>query len=275
MDADKEPQGEEKEQAGYRHLIEQASRPSGRFESQPRSSIDNQDSAAGTDADAELLSSDMDSAGDGYRRRRAQLMNGLEDGSARRKKPSKKPVRGHRNTPKTPDEESKHLVHSSDEGQGSDFSSRTTSEELELDHLTPEDPFSDDEETGMTKKDKRHRKRRRKKAMRMDERVAGNVNASKPNKKFTYSEIYKAWLINALLVASWYTFSLSISIVSEDSESPYTIFPDSVVVQQMDVLGKVPGFPFPSLHYLPAYAGTVLLSQPRPLLHSTIATSVR
>lgn len=229
MDADKEPQGEEEEQAGHHHPIEQASRPSGRIKSLPRSSIDSQDSTAGTDADADILSSDMDGAGDGYRRRRAQLMDGLENGSARRKKSSKKPVR--RNASKAPDEESKHLVHSSDEGQGSDFSSKTTSEDLELDHLAAEDPFSDDEETGMTKKDKRHRKRRRKKAMRIDERFAGNVKAAKPNKKFTYSEIYKAWLINALLVASWYTFSLSISIVSEDSEPPSAVFADSVVVQ--------------------------------------------
>lgn len=215
MDAHKEPQGEEEEQAGHHHPTEKTSGPSGRVESLPRSSIDNQDSAAGTDADADLLSSDMDGAGDGYRRRRAQLMNRLENGSARRKRSSKKHVRNHRNPTGAPDEGNEQLAYFSDEGHGSDFSSRTTSEELELDHLTAEHSFSDDEETGMTKKDKRHRKRRRKKAMRIDERFVGNVKASKPNRKSTYSEIYKAWLINALLVASWYTFSLSISIYNK------------------------------------------------------------
>ncbi|CAD6576255.1 MAG: hypothetical protein ASARMPRED_007667 [Alectoria sarmentosa] len=203
MDADKELETEEEGQAGRDQPTEQISRLSSSAKSLPISSIESQESAAGTDADADLLSSDMDRAGDGYRRRRAQLMDGLENGGPRRKISSKKHVRGHRNRSGAPDEENKQLVYSSDEGLGSDISSRTTSEDFELDHLTAEDPFSDDEETGMTKKDKRHRKRRRRKAIRMDERFAGNVKTPRPNKKFTYSEIYKAWLINALLVASW------------------------------------------------------------------------
>ncbi|KAF6228297.1 hypothetical protein HO133_008027 [Letharia lupina] len=215
MDPDKETQGEEEEQAGYHHPTEQISRLSDKATSSPRSSIDNQDSAADTDVDANLLSSDMDGAGDGYRRRRAQLMDGLENGSARRKSSSKKHVHRHRKASGAPDEGNKQSVYSSDEGHGSDFSSRTTSEDFELDHLTGEDPFSDDAETGMTKKDKKHRKRTRRKAVRMDERFASNVKTSKPNKILTNSELYKAWLINALLVASWYAFSLSISIYNK------------------------------------------------------------
>lgn len=241
MDADKELQEEEEEQAGHYDPTEQTSRPSGRATPLPRSSIETQVSATGTDADADLLSSDMDGAADGYRRRRAQLMNGLENESPSRKRYSKKHIHRHRNASRAPDEENKQLVYSSDEDHGSDLSSRTTSEDFELDHLTADDPFSDDEETGMTKKDRRHRKRRRRKAVRMDERFAGNVKASKPNKNSTYREIYKAWLINALLVASWYAFSLSISIASENIEPSFPqTFANSFIVQQMDVLGKVP-----------------------------------
>ena len=215
MEVDRGPQGEEKEQAGHHNPAEQISRLSDSAESLSRSSIDSQNSGSGTDADADLLSSDMDGAADGYRRRRAQLMDGLENGSARRKKYSMKHIHRHRNASRARNEENKQLVYSSDEEHASDISSRTTSDDFELDHLTADDPFSDDEETGMTKKDKRHKKRRRRKAARMDERFAGNVKPSKPNKNFTYREVYKAWLINALLVASWYAFSLSISIVSE------------------------------------------------------------
>lgn len=215
MDVDRGPQGEEEEQAGHHHSTEQISRLSDSANSLSRLSIDSQNSAAGTDADADLSSSDMDGAADGYRRRRAQLMDGLENGSARRIRYSKKDIHRHRNASRARDEENKQLVYSSGEEHASDISSRTTSDDFELDHLTADDPFSDDEETGMTKKDKRHRKRRRRKAARMDERFAGNIKASKPNKNSTYREIYKAWLINALLVASWYAFSLSISIVSE------------------------------------------------------------
>ncbi len=221
MDADKEPRGEEEEQAGHHGSTKQISSLSGRVESLHRPSIGYEDSTAGSDADADHLSSDMDGTGDGYRRRRAQIMDGLENGNAIKKGFRKKHAHRHRDASRASDEENKQLVYSSDEGHGSEFSSRTTSEDFELDHLTTEDPFNDDAETGMTKKDKKHRKRRRRKAVRMDERFAGNVKASKPNKKFTYRDIYKAWLINALLVASWYAFSLSISIVSEESTCPH------------------------------------------------------
>lgn len=222
--ANKEPQGEEEEQAEHHHPTEQIIGLPDSAKSPSRSSIDSRNSPTGTDTDADLHSSDMDGVADGYRRRRAQLMDGLENGGARRKRYSKRHIHRHQNASRAHDEENKQLVYSSDEDHGSDISSRTTSEDFELDRLTADDPFSDDEETGMTKKDKRHRKRKRRKAVRMDERFAGNAKASKPRKNSTFRDIYKALLINALLVASWYTFSLSLSIVSEISScSPLSV----------------------------------------------------
>ena len=216
MDADKVPQGEAEEHAIYHHPTTQTSALSNGDTTSPRSSVTSQDPAASTDADSDansdLLASDMDGAEIGYRRRRAQLMDRSENRNAGRKKN----VHRHRNTSAILNEEDKQLAYSSDESHASDFSSRTTSEDFELDHLTTEDPFSDDEEAGMTKKDKRHRKRRRRKAVRMDERFAGNIQVPRPNKALTHNGVYTAWLINALLVASWYAFSLSISIVSKD-----------------------------------------------------------
>ena len=216
MDADKVPQGEAEQHAIHHHPTKQTSTLSGRNTTSPRSSITSQDPAASTDADADadLLASDMDGAAIGYRRRRAQLMDRSQNGNAGRKEHAHR----HRNTSGAPNEEDKQLAYSSDESHASDFSSRTTSEDFELDHLTTEDPFSDDEEAGMTKKDRRHRKRRRRKAVRMDERFAGNIKVPRPNKALTHNGVYTAWLINALLVASWYAFSLSISIVSKDEE---------------------------------------------------------
>ena len=215
MDADKVPQEEAEEHAIHHHPTRQTSTLPGRNTTSPRTSITSQDPAASTDADADdLLASDMDGAAVGYRRRKAQLMGRSGNGYAGRKEH----VHRHRNTSGAPNEEDKQLAYSSDESHVSDFSSRTTSEDFELDHLTTEDPFSDDEEAGMTKKDKRHRKRRRRKAARMDERFAGNIKVPRPNKALTHNSVYTAWLINALLVASWYAFSLSISIVSKDEE---------------------------------------------------------
>ena len=217
MDTDKESRAEGEEQAGPLQNTGDSSSLSGSAKPLHRSGLNSQGPSTGTDADADLLSSDMDSAGEGYRRRRARLMKGLENENVRRKSSGKKHVHRHRNASGASDEENKQLMHSSDEGHGSDFSSRTTSEDFELDRLAAEDPFSDDTEAGMTRKDQRKRKRRRRKALRMDERFAGNVKASRPNNKFSYSAVYTAWLVNALLVASWYAFSLSISIVSEQS----------------------------------------------------------
>lgn len=220
MDADKEPRREEEKQAGQNGTTAHISSRSGRRNLVHRSSADSQDPPADTDTDADLLSSDMDRAGDGYRRRRAQVMRASENGSTRRKRSDKKHVHRPGNGSSTFDEENSQLVYSSDEDRGLDFSSRTTSEDFELDRLTAEDPFSDDAEAGMTKQDRKNRKRRRRKAARMDERFAGDAKASKTSNHFSYSAIYTAWLVNALLVASWYAFSLSISIVSEGNRSP-------------------------------------------------------
>lgn len=220
MDGHKEPRGEEEEQAGQHGTTAHISSRFGRENPLHRSSVDSQDPTAGTDADADLLSSDMDRTGDGYRRRRAQLMKASENGNTSRKSSPKNHVHRPGNISGTFDEENSQLVYSSDDDRGSDFSSRTTSEDFELDRLMAEDQFSDDAEAGMMKQDKKNRKRRRRKAVRMDERFAGSVKASKPSNHFSYSAIYTAWLVNALLVASWYAFSLSISIVSEGNEPP-------------------------------------------------------
>lgn len=214
MDTHKEPRAEGEEQTEPHRNTVDSSSLSATANALHRSGIDSQGPSAGTDADADLLPSDMDGAGEGHRRRRARMMKGLENEDARRESSGKKHVRRHRNASGASDEENKQLMYSSDESPGSDFSSRTTSEDFELDRLTAEDPFSDDTEAGMTKKDQKRRKKRRRKALRMDERFAGDIKASTPNGKFSYSAIYTVWLVNALLVASWYAFSLSISIVS-------------------------------------------------------------
>ena len=166
----------------------------------------------GTDSDADSSSSNMDGVGDGYRRRRAQLIAGLENGHARSKERGKQPQPQNRNTSGTPDEEGKHMAYSSDEG--SEFSSTSTGDEFELSRLPEEDVFTDDEETGLTRKTKEYRKRRRRKATRLDERIAGSVKTSKQEQKVADWNVLKAIVINVLLIASWYLFSLSISIVS-------------------------------------------------------------
>ena len=176
-----------------------------------RPSFDGQDTV-GTDSDVDTSSSNMDGVGDGYRRRRAQLIAGLENGHARSQERRKPPQPQDRDTSGIPDEGRNHMAYSSDDG--SEFSSMSTGDEFELSRLPEEDVFTDDEETGLTRKTKEHRKRRRRKARRLDERIAGTVKTSKQEQKVADWNVLKAVIINVLLIASWYLFSLSISIVS-------------------------------------------------------------
>ena len=176
-----------------------------------RPSQDSQD-AIDTVSDVDASSPDMDGVGEGYRRRRAQLMAGLENGHARGKGHRKRSRRQHRNAMGTPNGEGKHLAYSSDES--SEFSSKSTSDDVELSHLASDDALEDDEETGLTKKEREHRKRRRRRATRLDGRIAANVKASKQEQKVADWNVLKAMIINVALIASWYLFSLSISIVS-------------------------------------------------------------
>ena len=104
------------------------------------------------------------------------------------------------------------MAYSSDDD--SDFSSMSTSDGYELGRLPADDVCTDDEETGLTKKTKEHRKRKRRKATQLDERIAGTVKTSKQEQKAANWNVLKAVIINVLLIASWYLFSLSISMVS-------------------------------------------------------------
>ena len=105
----------------------------------------------------------------------------------------------------------KHVAHSSDEEYGSD---RTTSDEVELKEVSSDDEGTDDEEAGLTKTDGGKRKRRRKANTLLSERVVSTPSILKQDHSSADRSVIKALLINALLIASWYAFSLSISIVS-------------------------------------------------------------
>ena len=211
MDGNTDHLREEEGQAERHHLRGLSPKPSKEANlrrSTSVSSLDSQDSALGTDAD-DPSASDMDSAGDAYRRRRAQLMAGFENSTAKGKKGRKHPRR-QRHAP-----DDKHLAYSSDDGQGSDFSSMSTSDDVELSRLASGDALTDDEETGLTKKDKEHRKRKRRRNTHLDGRIAGNAKSLKQEQEDADRNVIKAMIINVLLILSWYIFSLSISIVGQ------------------------------------------------------------
>ena len=97
------------------------------------------------------------------------------------------------------------------DGAGDD-DERSTSEDVELDNLS-DDGLQDDEETGLTGKDKGRRKRKRRRNTLLDQRIAGDVKITAEEKKEADQNVVKKMLINGLLIGLWYLFSLSISIV--------------------------------------------------------------
>jgi solute carrier family 35 protein C2 len=92
----------------------------------------------------------------------------------------------------------------------------STSEDVELDDLS-EDGLQDDEETGLTGKDKGRRKRKRRRNTLMDQRIAADLKITAEEKKEADQSVVKKSLINGLLIGLWYLFSLSISLVSSPS----------------------------------------------------------
>ncbi|MCJ1261497.1 Triose-phosphate Transporter [Lobaria immixta] len=149
---------------------------------------------------------DMDGSADGHRRRRGLLAdeddNDGFDGKARRNYPSQRLRKGSRS--RNPGVESKHGAYPSDEEYVSDFSSRSTSDDVELQHIASEDGLTDDEETGLTRKDKRNRRRRKKKNTLLDQRIVGTGKTSRQDGNSADKNVLRASLINALLIASWF-----------------------------------------------------------------------
>lgn len=160
---------------------------------------------AGGDSDVHPPSPEMDGSAD-RRRRRTLVGEGKEsgDGNSRRTFRSQRRRKGSSREP-----------HGADSDESSDFSSQSTSEDVELHHIVSEDEWTDDEETGLAKKDNRNRKRRRRKNTLLDQRIIHGKTSKLDTAKYADRSVLWASFINTLLIGSWYLFSLSISIVSQ------------------------------------------------------------
>ena len=156
----------------------------------------------------------MDSAGDA-RRRKALLMERANGTVTHTSQSRSKPRRQRRKSANGSKDllGRKHAASSSDDEPSSDFSSCTTSDDVELNKLSSDNASSEDEEAALNKKDAGRRARRRRTNTLLSQRVVGASGISKPEHHSADKNVIKALLINALLIASWYAFSLSISIV--------------------------------------------------------------
>ncbi|KAJ9233481.1 hypothetical protein DTO207G8_8893 [Paecilomyces variotii] len=142
-----------------------------------------------------------------------------------------------------------------DRRDSSDLSSIAESEELTL-----SDDDQDDEEMGLTAKERSHRRLKRKKQRRhLDARIAG-VKASK-QESLADKNVVKRLLINASLISLWYLFSLSISIYnkwmfSEDKVVfPFPLFTTSLHMLVQFTFSSIILYFIPSLRPQPQSVG--------------------
>ena len=91
--------------------------------------------------------------------------------------------------------------------------SRSPSEELEMNDMTSENGDETDEETGLTSKERRRYHERNMARNQLDVRIAGTSSMTKEEKWDADKNVVKTLLVNALLIVSWYTFSITLSIV--------------------------------------------------------------
>lgn len=171
------------------------------------SSLSSSQGFTGGDSYVHPLTPEMDGSADRRRRRRTLVGDEEEsgDGNAQPKFRSQRRRKGSSRDP-----------HGADSDESSDFSSRSTSEDVELHHIASENEWTDDEETGLAKKDNRNRKRRLRKNTLLDQRIIRDGKTSKLDTANSADRsVLWASFVNTLLIGSWYLFSLSISIVSQ------------------------------------------------------------
>lgn len=77
-----------------------------------------------------------------------------------------------------------------------------------------DDDLRDDEETGLTRKEKIKKQKRKRRNTQLDQRIAKEKTLSPDERKEVDKNIVKRIAVNVGLILMWYMFSLSISLVS-------------------------------------------------------------
>ncbi|KAK1757444.1 hypothetical protein QBC47DRAFT_376013 [Echria macrotheca] len=198
-------------------------------------------------------SSDTDPTGDefemepvnpaGHRRRRSSLGPGhaAASGSRRRSpRPRGQSIRGDSSGPDGVDvlDENSEMV-------------ALEADEVPSDDISDED-LHDDEEAGLTGKDKRRKRHKRDRNTQLDQRIARD-RISAEEKKEADRSVARRLAINATLIGLWYTFSLLISLYNKwmfDKSKlnfPFPMFTTSMHMLVQFSLASLVLFFFPSL----------------------------
>ena len=98
----------------------------------------------------------------------------------------------------------------------------SSSDTMEMEDMRSDDELDDDEETGLTQPERQKRTRRKEQNARLDKRISGedriddgtdSINTTE--KKLVTTTMLRNTIINALLIALWYSFSISISVYNK------------------------------------------------------------
>ncbi len=140
----------------------------------------------------------------GHRRRRSSLINPAGASNSRHRSPLSR------------SQSSRSPVHADDDDKIVEESSDDVSlQPGEVDETDlPDEDLHDDEETGLTGKDKRRKRRRRRRNQLLDQRIVKDDEGISPEeKKEADRNVVKSLVINGVLIGLWYFFSLLISLV--------------------------------------------------------------
>ena len=120
-------------------------------------------------------------------------------------------------SPVLPPSSKKHSEPRTSESYHDLTSSMSGSEEHELGEVISLSGSDNDEEPGLTSEERRKYLRRKRRKHQLDFRIADEPtygSLSNDAAKLADRQVLRSLVINTLLIVSWYTFSLSISIVS-------------------------------------------------------------
>ncbi|KAK4155512.1 putative nucleotide-sugar transporter YMD8 [Chaetomidium leptoderma] len=146
----------------------------------------------------------------GHRRRRSSLINPANASNSRHRSPRPRSLSSR--TPANGDDEGK-IVEESSDGEVS-----IRPGEIDEDDLTDED-LHDDEEAGLTGKDRRRKRRKRRRNQLLDQRVV-REGISPEEKQEADRNVARSLLVNGVLIGLWYFFSLLISLYNKWMFSP-------------------------------------------------------
>ena len=161
-------------------------------------------------------------------------------------------------------------LYSHEDGR-SERSSIEESEELELDLIASDDELND-EETGLTSKERRQRWLQRGRRRREPDAEIMDVKISEHGRHQADVAVIKRLGINAVLIGLWYIFSVAISMVSSSSQRACVILLGlqltrlCLPVQSVDVLVQQSRFSIPAFRHQPAYDCSIRSVVPPALL---------